>query len=116
MENFNLKKFLVENKLTTNSKLLEETSERDLTDFFDTHSDVTEEYLAEKGLQGTVDPFEEGAGVDFLNILEDKLGVNPVSIGTAYEDGDDDGADIYNIGENYFLAINNYTGYFMIMK
>ena len=83
MSNFDLRKFLSENKLTKASKTLlkEAMSMSDL----DSMKIVTDEYLAEKGIQ--VDPSEDGSGQSVLDML------NPPLVSTIETDEDEPGAD-----------------------
>jgi len=56
MENFNLKKFLVENKLTTNSKLLKEESE-DLLTLVQAY--ISNDYSLDQGYGNSYDKAEQ---------------------------------------------------------
>jgi hypothetical protein len=109
MNNFDLKKFLVENKLTTNSKTLvkEAMSMNDL----DPMKIVTDEYLAQKGIK--VNPSENGSGQRVLDML------NPPHVSTIETDEDEAGAesyDVYDLGDGHFLVIDDYEGLFAIYR
>ena len=109
MNNFDLKKFLVENKLTTNSKALlkEAMTMADL----DSMKVVTDEYLAEKGIE--INPSEDGSGQSVLDML------NPPLVSTIETDEDEGGADSYNVydlGDGHLLVIDDYEGQFGIYR
>ena len=103
------KEDLMENKLTRVSKTLikEAMSMNDL----DSMKIVTDEYLAEKGIQ--VNPSEDGSGQELLDML------NPPLISTIEADEDEGGADSYNVydlGEGHLLVIDDYEGQFGIYR
>ena len=98
-----------ENNLTRASKTLikEAMSMNDL----DSMKIVTDEYLAEKGIQ--VNPSEDGSGQELLDML------NPPLISTIEADEDEGGADSYNVydlGEGHLLVIDDYEGQFGIYR
>lgn len=109
MTNFDLKKFLVENKLTTNSKALNERA-MSMADL-DSMKIVTDEYLAEKEIQ--VKPSEDGSGQKVLDLLKPRL------VSTIEADEDEAGADSYNVydlGDGHLLVIDDYEGQFGIYR
>jgi hypothetical protein len=109
MANFDLRKFLTENKLTRVSKTLvtEAMSMNDL----DSMKIVTDEYLAQKGIK--VNPTENGSGQRVLDML------NPPHVSTIETDEDEAGAesyDVYDLGDGHFLVIDDYEGQFGIYR
>lgn len=107
--NFDLRKFLNENKLTRASKTLlkEAMSMSDL----DSMKIVTDEYLAEKGIQ--VNPSMDGSGQRVLDML------NPPLVSTIEADEDEAGAESYNVydlGDGHLLVIDDYEGQFGIYR
>jgi hypothetical protein len=116
MKNFDLKKFLTENKLTRTSKVLEsnydgEFNELDITyDEFTELENVTDQYLAQKGID--LDMEEEGSGQELADML------NPKQV-AKYSTGQDMGAeyvDVYDLGNGYLLGVEDYTGYGTVVK
>lgn len=67
MENFNLKKFLVENKLTTNSKMLNES------DDLQSEHGINEAFYTEKGLKVLKD-FAEKVSKEIIDTYKGKKG------------------------------------------
>lgn len=109
MANFDLRNFLTENKLTRASKTLikEAMSMNDL----DSMKIVTDEYLAEKGIQ--VNSSEDDSGQKLLDML------NPPLISTIEANEDEGGADSYNVydlGDGHLLVIDDYEGQFGIYR
>jgi hypothetical protein len=67
MENFNLKKFLVENKLTTNSKMLNES------DDLQSEHGINEAFYTEKGLKVLKD-FAEKVSKEIIDTYKGEKG------------------------------------------
>jgi len=116
MENFNLKKFLTENKLTTASKVLESSYDDEFNklgityDEFTELENVTDQYLAQKGIDLNME--EEGSGQKLVDML------NPEQV-AKYSTEADMGAeyvDVYELGDGYLLGVEDYTGYGSIVK
>jgi hypothetical protein len=126
MENtFDLKKFLVENKLTLNSRLIKEEDEFEDEDdllpstYLDSYEDVTEEFLTKYGLGQYAHTDEEGLGFQILDKLKEK-GINATPIGDMDADNESDyGAEVYHLidlGNGFIAAIDDYTYYLGIYK
>lgn len=101
--NFNLKKFLVENKLTANSRILKEDI---ITYDFDWPEDLWYSIVGDEEQ-------DENAGYELLrqypNAVE--LGLVP----TDQEMGTEN-YEFHDIGQGLVLAIDDYTGYGNIYK
>lgn len=125
-DNFDLRKYLIENKVTTNSKMLNEASispEGNLEDFkfsgepkldsyqksllLDTLPDYTETYLTEKGLEDYLRG-DEGDGLAALEELGFDGGDIYLSI-EASERGDNN--VFYDLEDGYILATEDYAYY-----
>ena len=116
--NFNLKKFLTENKLTANSKMLRE-EERPTPEFnnlgisydeLNSLEDVTAEYIAANQID--VDIQDEQGGYELVDLL------NPKHV-AKFDTGEDMGAeyeDVYDLGDGYLLVVEDYAGYGRIVK
>lgn len=95
--NFNLKKFLVENKLTTNSRIIKENV---IDSDFDWPEDIWDEVMEFES--------DEGSGYDALDMNPDARFMGEVP--TDQEMGTEN-YKFYDIGGGLVLSIDDYTGY-----
>ena len=110
MDNFDLKKYLVENKVTTNSRMMREEGKNsmELDDLLNSIPHYTEEYFRNKQLEDYLDTDEEGVA---LNIL-DTLGKEDAPVYKKFPTGEEMGAEnylYYNLGDGYVLGTDDYT-------
>jgi hypothetical protein len=109
MDNFDLKKYLVENKVTTNSKMMnEEVDSLEIADRLSSLPDFTQEYFAQNGLGEYVDSLDEpGVAFDIL----DKLGKDKIPTYKEIPSGQDQGVEnylYYDLGDGYILGTEDY--------
>jgi len=126
-DNFDLKKFLIENKQTFDSKRVDSVIKEQLdlslpeSEFWKKYQVDTEEYFNLIGdvPQEIQDDEDEGNGSRFIEYLEGR-GIKAKHIGDLPTDNTSDyGAETYNIysiGHGYYIAMDDYTNYYSIVK
>ena len=102
MDNFDLKKYLVENKRTSNSRTLKEM----ITADFDWPEDLWFDLIGDEEQ-------DENAGYELLGQYPNAIKLG--SVPTNQEMGTEN-YEFYDIGEGLVLAIDDYTGYGNIYK
>lgn len=113
MSNFNIRKFLTENKLTQASQHLTETEKLTL-DFLSSLQDVTDRVLPKYGVRKS--GFEIH-GLDFIDQLEDQ-GVSVEELGRI-DSEQEMGVEeylVYKIDGRYYLVIDDYEFTVKIFK
>jgi hypothetical protein len=112
MDNFDLKKYLVENKVTTNSKLISEklTSDK-IADLLDSIPEHTETYFEENGLRDYMEPeVSSDEPMLAIDILEE-LGKEDIPIYKKIPSGQKAGVQnylYYDLEDGYVLGTEDY--------
>ena len=109
MDNFDLKKYLVENKATTNSRLIsEELTSDQIADLLTSIPEYTKTYFEENGLEDYIGS-EDESGLA-LDILE-KLGKETASAYAEIPSGQEAGVRnylYYDLEDGYILGTEDY--------
>jgi hypothetical protein len=108
MDSFDLKKYLVENKVTANSKMVKEEF-TDPLDLLYSLPDYSEEYLEKHDLEDYIDSSDSEGNATYVL---DELGIPTEDVYKVIPTGDDNGAEeylYYDLGDGYVLGTDDYT-------